>query len=323
MENTTENITATNVDTTCSSSTETVTNVDTTCSSSTSDIPTPNSLPPTGLASHPLRNKGKRWSTDEEARLLELYVKEEKGVDEIAELFERTPFAIVCRLVFLNVISDASNIRGYVKLPEVERVIDLKGTNEEIVLPAFVKREKVAKPPKAPRVPKEKVPRAPKVKCSAAEKVRAVSKKKPTYKVMITKALTALYRSGVCDEDERWGSLVYIKKYLEANYNVTNNNQIIKTIRELLRTEVLIQPPGNYPHSFRGLYSLKAMNLPFPKPRGVKIECYSDSENDSVDSSAKGCGLFAGDTSFVETKQSDTFFQSEAQVFSCDSSEDF
>lgn len=284
----------------------------------------PSDIPTAGMStSHPL-NRGKRWTAEEEDRLVRLYVEEEKGVDEIAELFGRSSFAIVCRLVFLDLISSADTIRGYnTKIPEFERIVELKGTNEEMVLPAFVRREKVpkVKAPKPPRVPKIRVPKTSR---PPGEKVtRSTNRKRPkTYRQMIIGALESLVGSMPENTDKKWASRNYIKKYLETNYNAVSIGHINRTIHKMLAEGILVQPPGNFPNTKLGVYSLASMGLPFPKPRARFTE-YDDDESSEESDGPWGSG--ESDKSSVEDEKEYKPMERNvpvAQVTSCDSSEE-
>lgn len=244
------------------------------------------------------KNRGKRWSKEDEEKLLHAYVTEERGVDDIAKEFERTSFAIICRLVYLKVISDESNIRGYdASIPSFERTVALKGTNQEMTLPSFIKREKL---PKAPKVKKPRAPKPLKEKKEKKERAPKVSHKKPTYRAMILKALNALAPNGMHHDDniiDYWGSRTYIKKYLETNYNAVNINMINRTISRLLELRIITKPEG------RDVYSVTSMNLPFPEKKkeefleshdfseSTEEEEYSLSEDDSDDEYKPSSGM--------------------------------
>jgi hypothetical protein len=227
-----------------------------TCSNIILDIPQIAITKPT--------KQGKRWESNEEEELLEFYKSE--GVDTIANILGRSPFAVMCRLVHLGLISDVESIRGYSgNIPTFERAIQVKGTNEEIVLPTFEKREKAVR---------EHIPKTRKENVSLGQ--NKTVNKKPSFKFMITKALTAL----CCPLDESggkssWGSLSYIKKYLETNYNVNPKNKwITKTVSNMLKTGELRCPQG------KKVYSLTCMNLPEPE----RLEKEYDSDEESEES---------------------------------------
>ncbi len=269
-----------------------VVNENTTCSSSTNS----------GESNTTLTRKGKRWTAEEEEKLSTLYGKDNKGVDTIANILERSPFAIVCRLVSIGMISDAANIRGFSNnMPTFERAIELKGTDEEVVLPSFVKRPKEKKV----KVPREKKPKVYKPKVCKSPNVKN-NRKHPTFKVMITKALEGLaksYDGNHEDYDEQWGSLVYIKKYLQTNYNIDPRNRrqngcITRTIASMLKDGVLRCPEG------RKVYSLTRMNLPYPvslERKKGKEGYYSDEYSSTEESD--GENYDADDESYDDTRK--------------------
>jgi hypothetical protein len=102
----------------------------------------------------------------------------------------------------------------------------------------------------------------------------------PTFKVMITKALGALHGHSIVDEDEGrecWGSLVYIKKYLETNYKVDPKNKwITRTIASMLKDGTLRCPEG------KKVYSLTIYKLsePSSEKKGYYSSEYSSTESD-------------------------------------------